>query len=129
MIKNEEDLLKSTGFESFGQLARALYRDVACGPWLERTPNGVMIGSIVEGVEECASPIELVYPFKLKKLWKAADRVNKEAIEIWNRTHGCETCHALASWGEPQTENYEDVIGMVRVVKDCPECGGQGAII
>ena len=103
------------------------------GTWADLDEKGIIIheievSSIVEGVDECtettgiddwpwstSAPEELANSF-----WKAVDEVNKQALAIWDETHGCETC--AKHWGMEEMD-------ICPVWKDCPECEGGGTVI
>jgi hypothetical protein len=106
----------------------------------------IKVGSIVEGVEDCTESYS-IFPDKVmsqsyfykyhrqkgegqvvtdyisKTFWELIGQVNKEAGEIWNRTHGCHKC------AEHFNMNFTDNIGAIAVWKDCPECDGEGVVI
>ena len=114
------------------------------GSWSDMDANGVlvtalMVGSIVEGCDLGTSKHEIEAkqldedPKQFaKRFSKAVKEVNAEANSIWNDTHGCETCaehwheEGLIGWGQGG-QNGND--GMTPVWKDCPACGGTGAVI
>jgi hypothetical protein len=53
---------------------------------------GVKVGSIVEGVDQCADPVELIFPFVRAEWDLAVKNVEDQVTEIWNATHGCPKC-------------------------------------
>lgn len=78
----------------------------------------VNIGSIVEGVDECPETRTLFYPFTSEELESALSAVDSEAADIWNATHGCDTCQ----------KHYGLSDGALSPVwEECPDCGGHGA--
>lgn len=87
---------------------------------------GVTVGSIVEGVDQCAKPVSLAFPFSSSVFWAAVQSVEDECDEIWKSTHGCEGCARLhgIDYDDPGTAN-----GYVPVHPDCKECGGTGQIM
>lgn len=102
--------------------------------------TGMMVGSIVEGVDETTDNHEIEAhqldeePDEYRtRLFRAVDEVNEEANSIWDNTHGCETCAAhwrgegleTNEWGE----QMEGCDGMTPIWKDCPDCEGAGAVI
>lgn len=111
------------------------------GTWEEMLRRGdildeVLIGSIVEGVDACADPVPVrlddirskrskagnVTAHSLRTALNAAVReVNDQARDIWDDTHGCETC--IAHWEQLGFD------GSTAVWPDCPDCDGDGAII
>lgn len=54
--------------------------------------GGVTIGSIVEGIEASASPVELEYPFTEEDFDNAVQTIEDEVDMLWNETHGCNDC-------------------------------------
>jgi hypothetical protein len=68
---------------------KAVYKGTDCGAWIERTacPEGVRVGSIVEGAEQCAEPISLTWPFTEAQFWEALQDIENQCEEIWNETH------------------------------------------
>ena len=146
---------------------RTFYKYTDCGPWVSMRVNGawvhcqdlhklgtwddmiqrrdivdeVLIGSIVEGVDEEAVPVPVAFDdlrskrsktgnITLRSVRSAFDRavesVNEDAARIWNATHGCERC--IIHWNElgvcgESGQECEAVWG------ECPACGGAGQII
>jgi hypothetical protein len=111
------------------------------GTWAEMQQRGdildeVLIGSIVEGVDAEAGPVSVrlddlrsrrskagnVTARSLRSAFSdAVSAVNAEAQQIWDETHGCDTC--LAYW------EAEGLPGETAVWEECPECEGGGTII
>ena len=90
--------------------------------------TAMMVGSIVEGVDQCTESIEVEAqqldeePEEYaKRFYAALGEVEQEAKSIWNDTHGCETC----------AKHYEiDLDSELSFVwADCPDCKGHGAVI
>ena len=103
------------------------------GTWADLDQQGVlvtamMVGSIVEGVDQCAESIEVEAkqldeePEEFyKRFYIALSEVERDAEAIWNETHGCETC--AKHWGI-------DLDGeMSPIWTNCPDCQGSGAVI
>lgn len=90
------------------------------------TRPGVQLNSIVEGVDQYATPVELAFPFSGRAWDAAVQTIEDEVTEIWNDTHGCEGCAKLygVDWRVPETGN-----GYCPVHPDCKECGGTGTIL
>jgi hypothetical protein len=152
-------LVEHSEYDSPQEMYRSLYKYTACGPWVSMLVNGewvhcgdlhklgpwkdmalrgdivaeILIGSIVEGADECVEGI----PVRLRDIQgkggsvtsatlsvainKAVAEVDEEAGRIWNDTHGCYTCrqHWIDECG---SEEYA-------VWADCPDCNGDGMII
>jgi len=123
MINNIEELASEVGAdENIKSISRRVYKGTACGAWCsplgdEAAPSGVVVGSIVEGVDHGTQCHELPFPFKAEEFWKALQEVEDEAGEIWNETHGCEDCG-------PDNE-----YGYRSINPNCTTCEGGGAII
>lgn len=116
-ITNADDLCKYVGVESTDVLKRAVYKAIACGPWVVFEDGCVKVGSIVEGVDQTTETHTLTYPFDSNAWDMALEAVEKEADEIWHETHGCESCGS------------EDEFGHRPINPDCPMCHGNGTII
>jgi hypothetical protein len=167
----EQDMLpwlaKFCDYGSPHEMYRTFYKYTDCGPWVSVHVDGywvhcgelhtlgtwdqmirrgevvdeILIGSIVEGVDQCAEevPVRLsdlrsarskkgaITKHSLRAAFsRAVARVNDDAACIWNETHGCDTCRK--HWAD---EGYVDASGdaLVSVWDKCPDCGGHGAII
>ena len=84
----------------WASVQKAIYKGTSCGAWIEPIGNtGVTVGSIVEGVDWGTETHSLHYPFRESDLWSALEKVEAEANEIWESTHGCDEC------GEPDEYN------------------------
>lgn len=115
------------------------------GTWKTMQERGIllrslMVGSIVEGVDECTDNYEIPcqpdvlekeerqedegdLANTLKRMFdRAVEAVDIEAESIWHDTHGCDTC--AKHWGKE-----EGCDGDTNIWLDCPECHGDGAII
>lgn len=103
------------------------------GTWADLDQQGVlvtalMVGSIVEGVDQCTEDI-VVEAKQLdeepgefsKRFYAALDEVEQEADSIWDDTHGCETC----------AEHFGiDLNGeMSPIWTDCPDCQSAGRFV
>ena len=103
------------------------------GTWKDLDGQGVlvtamMVGSIVEGVDQCTESIEVEAqqldeePEEFhRRFYVALSEVEREAEAIWSETHGCETC----------AKHYEIDLDseLSPVWTDCPDCKGHGAVI
>ena len=94
MINSIEDMLADLGVTSFAAFEKAVYKGTDCGAWICRIaglnhgdPDGLQVGSIVEGSDACATPITLYYPFEASEFWDACEAVNKEACALWDACH------------------------------------------
>ena len=104
----------------WASVEKAIFKGTNCGAYIEPiTGNtGVAVGSIVEGVDWGTDTHCLHYPFKESELWSALEKVEAEANEIWESTHGCDEC------GEPDEYNG----GHIHINPECPSCKGDGVI-
>ena len=108
------------------------------GAWEDfkgHTIQAMSISSIVEGVEQCTDNIILEAKDlrgKGKKptrktvgdaIFKAVAKVDAQANDIWDETHGCEKCAEAAKM------DFETNMGEIPVNPKCPECNGCGTII
>lgn len=111
--------------------------------------RGIAVSSIVEGVDQCThthtidctidalesamtkDEAEQGLHATLRRLFYAAVyAVDKEAGEIWNDTHGCDTCAKhWAAYSGITVEHLRDTWDSVPVWKDCPDCDGAGIVI
>lgn len=118
-ICNVSQLAHAVGVITPGLIRKAIYKGTECGAWINFREDGVDIGSIVEGVNECTDTIKLDYEkFTDEDFWQALKKIEQQAKEIWDRTHGCDDC------SEEIDEN-----GNRPINPDCPTCKGEGIII
>ena len=105
----------------WASVEKAIYKGTTCGAYIEPIDGniGVAVASIVEGVDWGTDTHCLHYPFKEPDLWSALEKVEAEANEIWESTHGCDEC------GEPDEYNG----GHIYINPECPSCKGDGVII
>ena len=107
-------------------IAKAVYRYTGCGAWIDFEGERIQVGSIVEGVDECTEALCLAYPFPMDRYWAALDEVDRQADEIWNRTHGCAAC-----WPDGTYDEWGNELSFPGwpVNPECKVCGGEGTII
>ena len=117
-IKLARLLDETFGRQGLAGWKKSVYKGTNCGASLDlEDPITIRLGSIVEGADECAEPITLVYPFEAKEIWDALEDIEEQCKSIWMTTHGCEDC-------------FPDIEGEDKPVRlDCPTCKGQGIII
>jgi len=125
------------------------------GTWSAMAQRGelitaICVSSIVEGVDQTTDTHEIscdpdylmqratpdegdnLHETLHRLFYRALELVEGEADEIWQATHGCETCAAhWASLGitEGMYGPMEGCDGATNVWKDCPECQGHGVPI
>jgi hypothetical protein len=114
--------------EARGMLKKWAFKYTSCGAYVQFESDGVVVGSIVEGVEGSTPPIRLRWPFTVEQYTAALDKTEKCAQEIWDRTHGCPGCDGLV-WGADKPIPDEWECGATQVNPDCPDCNGQGIVI
>lgn len=96
---------------------------------------GVAVGSIVEGVDQCADTIYLEEdpdePITEAMFDEAVETVDKQADEIWKETHGCGRCSELANHVGLYGDTTEGWDGITPCHADCdnPDCMGDGVPI
>ena len=120
MITSYDELYKAVGVKDKAGLAKAIYKGTDCGascqPLFSR--DGVVIGSIVEGVDgDGTHYFDLRFPFTMDKFWEIVQAVEDEAKDIWDQTHGCSECP------------FNEETGYHTINPDCPVCKGEGAIL
>jgi hypothetical protein len=112
------DLYQGVGVSTQNGLERAIYKGTVCGASCTEIEGGVLVGSIVEGVDGDGTEYhKVLFPFFLEHFWDVVQKVEDEASSIWDNTHGCEQC--------PKDSDSEYHI----IDPNCPNCKGQGAII
>lgn len=125
------------------------------GSWADMASRGelivaVSVSSIVEGVDTTTDKHEIscdpdylmqratpdegdnLHETLHRLFYRALELVEAEADEIWQATHGCETCAKhWASLGiaEGMYGPMEGGDGATNVWKDCPDCEGHGVVI
>jgi len=102
-----------------GMLRKWAFRYTNCGAYVEFESDSIVVGSIVEGVEEQTVPIKLHWPFPLEAYTEALRKTEEEAQTIWDRTHGCLCCAGEGQWDPANTP----------VAPDCPCCHGKGVAV
>lgn len=106
------------------RIAKALFKATSSGICFGLTEegSGVEMAGYCEGLDywdfdnHC-----LQFPFEMEEFWKAATMADKDGVNAWNETHGCDEC-ASAGWGNPET-------GYTMINPECPSCNGDGIII
>jgi len=105
----------------FGELEGRMEGGVKVHPFelngTRKFRGGVTIGSIVEGIDTCATPVELEYPFTEEEYDRAVQSVESEVEHLWNETHGCDDC------------GIESEYGGNAINPDCKTCHGEGTIL
>ena len=159
-------ILNAFSVTDLSDLRRSIYKHTECGAhmalrlhdgrvvynggnidkFMTADVRAIAIGSIVEGVEECAETrwfdlmdyVEKPYNEAVDSFNKIIKAVDDEVSQIWNKTHGCERCHT--HWvtngfdhnpdGNPiSNDDGTPSYGVIPVWDDCPVCQGSGSII
>lgn len=127
-VNSFDEFLEQRGFgeKDIEGVTRNTYKYTSCGAFCAEEEGGVVVGSIVEGVDYGTENHKLTYPFKLSDFWEALGKVEDEAKQIWEETHGCEKC-----WSDTQADEWgnEREFGAWPINPDCKTCRGSGAII
>lgn len=85
--------------------------------------SGITFGSIVEGSDQCADQVSVMFPCTPEDIDAALKEVEAQVTEIWNATHGCPGCY---HGGDAKAWAVADERP---VNPDCPECSGDGIIL
>lgn len=94
MIKNLKALLDVYCVEDERGMIRSIYKSTDCGAWIEFFPQGIRLGSIVEGCDHGTEVYTLVYPFTTHDVDARINAIEVEADAIWkwaNELDGDET--------------------------------------
>ncbi len=118
-INSIAQLAEAIGCEpTLESVSRRVYKATSCGAHVSLLGGrGVVVGSIVEGVEQTTGNYELIFPFTEGAFWSKLEAVESEASEIWNATHGCDDC------------GPENDTGYRAVNPECKTCDGDGTVI
>ena len=121
-VNSFEEFLEQRGFgeKDIRMVSRNTFKYTNCGAFCFQEEDGVVVGSIVEGVDYGTENHKLTYPFKLEDFWAVLKKVEEEADQIWNETHGCEDCFD----GEPFKKDWD----CRPIDTECKSCKGKGAI-
>lgn len=95
VITNHEDLFNFLGadwyFDDKGRsekaLSRRVYKDTECGAWARMEPDGVTVGSIVDGSDAEVMPTTLRYPFEESAWERMLEEIEAEADRLWKEAN------------------------------------------
>jgi hypothetical protein len=146
-----------SGNGTLASMARGIYKGTSCGAclgvrtttkWIygdyipndidPNTVDGLSVGSIVEGVDECTATHVINLDDRdpgviSAEFDNAVQRVEDDADEIWMNTHGCETCarhwNEIGEGADDMGAEMEGCDGMTPVWQECPDCFGTGVVI
>lgn len=94
MIENEQDVLNLLEAETRERAERHLYKYTDCGAYIGWLPDGVKLGTIVEGCDFGIDDVDpLIYPF-LEDQWnQVIAYIEHEANLLWHRANAvCIVC-------------------------------------
>jgi hypothetical protein len=80
-------------------MTNRVYKGTNCGAFLKFIDGGIVLGSVVEGVDYGTENYELIFPFTTEEFWTALIEIEREAKQIWNDTHGCDFCSGPCNCG------------------------------
>lgn len=83
MIKDVKALLDVYCMDTTRDLERSIYKSTDCGAWIEFFPQGIRLGSIVEGCDHGTEVYTLVYPFTTHDVNDRINAIEVEADAIW----------------------------------------------
>ena len=89
-IDSEAKLLDMIGAKDREGVKRRVYKDTECGAWIEFDPDGISLGSIVEGCDTGTASYPLKYPFTAADYEAAIEAVEEDADAIWMEYNGCD---------------------------------------
>ena len=83
----------------------------------------VYLSAIVEGVDRCTKThvVSMAKPNAISRFDKALQAVDEEAGEIWDETHGCDSC--------AEHFGINRKVGYSPIWDGCPSCHGVGTVI
>lgn len=106
------------------RIAKRVYKETACGacfgcgaPW-----DRIIMSGYCEGTDAECLLHELRFPFPASAFWRTLNECDRDAIELWNQTHGCPFC-----WQGDGSDESTSIGGPVD--PDCPACNGDGIIL
>jgi hypothetical protein len=84
IVEDMYDLYQCLGVSTQKGLEKAIYKGTTCGASCTEIEGGVLVGSIVEGVDGDGTEYhKLLFPFSLGDFWEVVQNVEDEATEIW----------------------------------------------
>jgi hypothetical protein len=83
IINNQRAVLDMLSAKDEAQARRHVYKYTDCGAWIKFEPNGVMLGSIVEGCYFGCCAYRLAYPFTEDDFDARIKAIEKEADALW----------------------------------------------
>ncbi len=155
--RNSQAVFDQYADRTWYDLYRRIHKNTACGPtigiWFKgeteikfnnelqsytrsRVAEIIEVSSVVEGVAQATSTervlLNRIRGIKQARAAMAAavKRVDQEACEIWNATHGCSSCARSLKFTHPETgAHILGGDGLTPVNPNCKKCKGYGAII
>lgn len=97
-----------------------------CGAWLKLAGHqSLQLASIVEGSDECTTTRLLMWPDSAERFCDVLTEIEREADEIWGRTHGCARCAVLHGLVNTSGKRVEREDGATPVHPECEACEGE----
>ena len=128
MIDSHQALADEVGEDSPDRIARRLFKATTCGIVFSLREGGIYMSGYCEGADaECQARM-LDYPFTADIFWREVDAADQDGRDMWDQTHGCDTCWPegyVDEWGS----TWEPGEVGAPVNKECPECKGHGIIL
>jgi hypothetical protein len=116
-IRTPEQLFEYLGAADEAGASRRLYKDTACGAWLDASDaRSFLIGTIVEGsdVEPVVSPRRLYYPVSEIDVDRAIQEIEADAEVVWGHISECsEECDGERCGYTSHAGSMEVIIGPV----------------
>jgi DNA-directed RNA polymerase subunit RPC12/RpoP len=130
IIKNQRDLADMLCADNTkASIERNVYKYTDCGAWIDLKPNGIKLGSIVEGSDGGTSVFEFTYPFTEEEYRAAEKAIEAEATAIWDwanvTNYHCVKCDEWFTDNEAK-EVVEDQLGFRAVCLKCGETSELG---
>lgn len=85
-MTTKQDVLDFFSADTEERAARALYKNTACGAWIEFRADGILLGSIVEGCDfgTATYPLNYANGFTDADIQARIDAIEAEADALWN---------------------------------------------
>lgn len=93
VIANEAELIAFVDATDREGAKRRVRKDTECGAWIVFNPDGIELGSIVEGSDATTGTRTLEYPFTQDDYNDAIQAIEQEADELWNEANLDEFAH------------------------------------
>jgi hypothetical protein len=84
IIRHQQDMLDLLAADSVEDAKRNVFKYTDCGAWIEFEPDGIRVGSIVEGCDFGTAIYPLNYPFTDVDYWERIAAIEAEASALWD---------------------------------------------